>query len=102
MFRGFFEGPRVFAGTREMMTPGDQPDGTNSNWFMELGNFGLVRHCDGPGQCDRLGAREARFSPRNLFKVIVGIARQTLRLTVGKRLDPEPPYTFENHFGAVR
>jgi imidazolonepropionase-like amidohydrolase len=46
--RGIIEGPRIWACTREMTSPGDQADGRNSAWYMEIGNTGLVRHCSGP------------------------------------------------------
>ncbi|MGE4649701.1 MAG: amidohydrolase family protein [Myxococcota bacterium] len=46
--RGLIPGPRLFACTRELMTPGDQPDGSNSSWYMEIGNHGIVRRCSGP------------------------------------------------------
>ncbi len=46
--RGLIEGPRIWACTHELMTPGDQADGLNMNWYMEIGNTGMIRHCSGP------------------------------------------------------
>ena len=45
---GLISGPRIWACTREMLSPGDQADGSNSSWYMELGNTGLLRICSGP------------------------------------------------------
>jgi len=44
---GVVEGPRVLACTREFMTTGEQADGDNRSWFMQLGNKGLVRAMTG-------------------------------------------------------
>ncbi len=37
---GIAEGPRIIPCTREFMASGDQADGTNRSWFMDLGNHG--------------------------------------------------------------
>ncbi len=44
---GVVDGPRVLACTREFMTSGEQADGDNRSWFMQLGNKGLVRAMSG-------------------------------------------------------
>ena len=46
--QGLIPGPRIWACTHELMTPGDQADGTNFSWYMDLGNEGLIRRCSGP------------------------------------------------------
>jgi len=46
--RGLIRGPRIWACTSEMASPGDEADGANSSWYMEIGNTGLVRRCSGP------------------------------------------------------
>jgi imidazolonepropionase-like amidohydrolase len=50
LINGIAEGPRYLACTREFMATGDQADGSNRSWFMELGNHGLVRKLDGVEQ----------------------------------------------------
>ena len=45
--RGLVRGPRIWACSRELMTPGDNADGANASWYMEIGNTGLIRHCSG-------------------------------------------------------
>lgn len=57
ILQGIIEGPRVSACTREFVTSGDQADGTNRAWFMQLGHHGLVRRLDGP-EAFRQAARE--------------------------------------------
>ena len=47
---GLIPGPRILACTREFMTTGEQADGNNSSWFMNLGNRGLTRTLDGAEQ----------------------------------------------------
>jgi imidazolonepropionase-like amidohydrolase len=44
---GVVEGPRVLACSHEFMTTGEQADGDNRSWFMQLGNKGLVRSMSG-------------------------------------------------------
>jgi imidazolonepropionase-like amidohydrolase len=44
---GQTRGPRVIPCTREFMAPGDDADGTNRSWFMQLGNTGLIRRVSG-------------------------------------------------------
>ena len=44
---GQTRGPRVIPCTREMVAPGDDADGTNRSWFMQLGNTGLIRRVSG-------------------------------------------------------
>jgi imidazolonepropionase-like amidohydrolase len=48
--REIIPGPRLWACTHEMMSPGDQADGQNYAWYMEVGNEGLIRRCSGPGE----------------------------------------------------
>ena len=45
--RGIIQGPRIWACTHELMTHGDQADGLNMNWYMEIGNTGMIRRCTG-------------------------------------------------------
>ena len=45
---GLIPGPRMWACTHELLTPGDEADGHNSAWFMDVGNPGLTRRCSGP------------------------------------------------------
>lgn len=47
MILGVVEGPRIIPCTREFMASGDQADGTNRSWYMELGNLGLIRRVNG-------------------------------------------------------
>lgn len=57
ILQGVIEGPRVSACTREFMASGDQADGTNRAWFMDLGHEGLIRRLDG-AEAYRQAARE--------------------------------------------
>ena len=47
MVLGQLEGPRLLACTQEFVTSGEQADGTNRSWFMDLNNHGLIRRVDG-------------------------------------------------------
>jgi imidazolonepropionase-like amidohydrolase len=47
MIFGVVEGPRIIPCTREFMASGDQADGTNRSWYMELDNHGLIRRVNG-------------------------------------------------------
>jgi imidazolonepropionase-like amidohydrolase len=47
MVLGVVQGPRVIPCTREFMASGDQADGTNRSWFMDIDNHGLIRRVDG-------------------------------------------------------
>lgn len=47
MVLGVVEGPRIVPCTREFMASGDQADGTNRSWFMDIQNHGLIRRVDG-------------------------------------------------------
>ncbi len=44
---GVARGPRIIPCTREFMATGDQADGRNRAWFMDLGTLGLTRPVDG-------------------------------------------------------
>ncbi len=67
---GLIPGPRIWACTREMMSPGDQADGANSSWYMELGNTGLLRHCSGP-EAFRAAIREELGRGADIAKIAV-------------------------------
>ena len=45
---GIIEGPRVWAGSHELMASGCPEDGENRAWFMGLSHQGLARKLDGP------------------------------------------------------
>ena len=68
VLQGFLEGPRLFACTREMLTPGDEADGLNQSWFMELHNLGLVRRLSGP-EAFREAVREELGRGADIAKV---------------------------------
>jgi imidazolonepropionase-like amidohydrolase len=68
---GTIPGPRMLACTREFMTTGEQADGNNRSWFMELGNKGLVRTLDGPEQW-RFAAREELGRGCDVVKISAG------------------------------
>ena len=55
---GVVEGPRVLACTHEFMTTGEQADGDNRSWFMQLGNKGLVRSMTGADEFRRATREE--------------------------------------------
>lgn len=55
---GVIEGPRVLACTHEFMTTGEQADGDNRAWFMQLGNKGLVRSMTGADEFRRATREE--------------------------------------------
>jgi imidazolonepropionase-like amidohydrolase len=44
---GWVPGPRMLAGSHELMTTGDLASGGSHNWHMQLGNSGVVRTVDG-------------------------------------------------------
>ena len=44
---GWTPGPRMWAGSRELMTTGDLASGVSRNWYMDLGNPGIPRFADG-------------------------------------------------------
>ena len=44
---GIQPGPRMLAGSSELATTGDLPTGSMVNWWMNLGNLGVVRVADG-------------------------------------------------------
>ena len=68
---GLVSGPRVFAGSHELITTGSQEDGENRNWFMALGHHGLVRKLDGP-EAFRRAAREELGRGCEVIKVTLG------------------------------
>ncbi len=74
--RGLFEGPRIWACTHELMTHGDQADGLNSNWYMELGNTGMIRRCTGP-DAFREAVREELGRGADLAKVSASVGHGT-------------------------
>jgi imidazolonepropionase-like amidohydrolase len=45
---GVLDGPRYLACTREYMATGEQADGHNRSWFMDVGNKGLICPLSGP------------------------------------------------------
>jgi imidazolonepropionase-like amidohydrolase len=45
---GVLDGPRYLACTREYMAVGEQADGHNRSWFMDVGNKGLICPLSGP------------------------------------------------------
>jgi len=47
MMLGVVEGPRIIPCTHEFMASGDQADGTNRSWFMDIHNHGLTRPVNG-------------------------------------------------------
>ena len=55
---GVVEGPRMLACTHEFMTTGEQADGDNRSWFMQLGNKGLVRSMTGADEFRRATREE--------------------------------------------
>ncbi len=67
---GVVEGPRMLAGSHELVTSGEQADGTNRSWFMELRNHGLIRRVDGP-EAFRQAAREELGRGCDVIKVSV-------------------------------
>jgi imidazolonepropionase-like amidohydrolase len=67
---GVVEGPRLLAGSHELVTSGEQADGTNRSWFMQLGNLGLIRRVDGP-EAFRQAAREELGRGCDVIKVSV-------------------------------
>jgi len=44
---GWMPGPRLLPGSHELMSTGDLATGASRNWYMDLGNKGLVRTADG-------------------------------------------------------
>jgi imidazolonepropionase-like amidohydrolase len=58
----------MWACTREMTSPGDDADGRNSAWYMEIGNTGLVRHCSGP-EAFRAAIREELGRGADIAKI---------------------------------
>jgi len=68
---GIVEGPRVFAGSHELMTSGAQEDGENRAWFMRLGNQGLARQLDGP-EAFRKAVRQEIGRGCDVIKVTLG------------------------------
>jgi imidazolonepropionase-like amidohydrolase len=69
--RGLIEGPRYWACTQEFMVTGDQADGENRSWFMQLGNTALVRKLDGP-EAFRQATREALGRGCDIVKLSTG------------------------------
>ncbi len=67
---GVVEGPRMLACSHEFVTSGEQADGTNRSWFMDLGNHGLIRRVDGP-EAFRQAAREELGRGCDVIKVSV-------------------------------
>jgi imidazolonepropionase-like amidohydrolase len=67
---GVVEGPRMLAGSHELVTSGEQADGTNRSWFMQLGNHGLIRRVDGV-EAFRQAAREELGRGCDVIKVSV-------------------------------
>ena len=67
---GVVEGPRMLAGSHELVTSGEQADGTNRSWFMQLGNLGLIRRVDGV-EAFRQAAREELGRGCDVIKVSV-------------------------------
>lgn len=65
---GIIEGPRMWACTRELMTPGDEADTRNGSWYMQVGNSGLTRHCSGPEEF-RNAVREELGRGADLAKI---------------------------------
>jgi imidazolonepropionase-like amidohydrolase len=74
--RGLIEGPRIWACTHELMTPGDQADGLNMNWYMEIGNTGMIRHCSGP-ESFREAVRQELGRGADVAKVSASIGHGT-------------------------
>ena len=68
---GLIPGPRVFAGSHELMTTGSQEDGENRAWFMRLGQHGLARKLDGP-EAFRKAVREELGRGCEVIKVTLG------------------------------
>ena len=58
MVLGVVEGPRMLACTHEFMTTGEQADGDNRSWFMQIGNKGLVRSMTGADEFRRATREE--------------------------------------------
>ncbi|MED5262122.1 MAG: amidohydrolase family protein [Myxococcota bacterium] len=56
---GIVEGPRVWAGSHELMASGCQEDGENRAWFMGLSHQGLARKLDGPEEFRKAVRQEA-------------------------------------------
>lgn len=57
---GFVEGPRHLAGSHELVTTGEMSDyASNRNFFMELGNTGLMVTANGPQEWRLAARREA-------------------------------------------
>ena len=67
---GVVEGPRMLAGSHELVTSGEMADGTNRSWFMDLGNHGLLRRVDG-ADAFRQAAREELGRGCDVVKVSV-------------------------------
>ncbi len=67
---GVVDGPRVLACTSEFMTTGEQADGDNRSWFMQLGNKGLVRSMTG-ADAFRHATREEVGRGCNVVKISV-------------------------------
>jgi imidazolonepropionase-like amidohydrolase len=70
ILQGYVEGPRVVACTPEFMVSGDQADGTNRSWYMDLGNHGLIRRLDGP-EAFRQATREELGRGADVVKLSV-------------------------------
>jgi imidazolonepropionase-like amidohydrolase len=70
ILQGVIPGPRVLACTREFMASGDQADGTNRAWFMDLGHQGLIRRLDGP-EAFRQATREELGRGADVVKLSV-------------------------------
>ncbi len=69
--QGIIEGPRIYACTREFMTTGEQADGENRTWFMQIGNKGLTRKLDGP-EAWRAATREDLGRGCDIVKISAG------------------------------
>jgi imidazolonepropionase-like amidohydrolase len=68
ILKGLTEGPRVHACTRELVTSGEQADGTNRSWFMGLSNHGLIRRVDG-AEAFRQATREELGRGADVVKI---------------------------------
>ena len=68
---GIVEGPRVWAGSHELMVSGCQEDGENRAWFMGLSHQGLARKLDGPEEF-RKAVRQEVGRGCDVIKVTLG------------------------------
>jgi imidazolonepropionase-like amidohydrolase len=71
ILQGVVEGPRMLACTRELMTSGEQADGENRSWFMQIANKGLTRKVDGP-EAWRAAVREELGRGADIVKISAG------------------------------